>query len=320
MPVVGMEANSALNPGLRPHKSPSMKILFTADLHMNIPARSPRTMRTALDVFTEVVEQENPEAVVVAGDIGTPMQAARHLAAIRNSVGDRMLAITLGNHDFWLDRSEHSQFSCLDEMVTRFWQQPARDVGAVLLDRVNADLGDFAIVGGYGHFDLGLAEPNLRVQGKLITEKIYLSGGMQGLFWNDFRYLPNCGTRVQAEARAQAIGIAARMDEAISAGKRLLVATHTCPWREFNGHPLRGNASDILSAYSGNSLLGKELETRAASVAFLMCGHTHMPVRERDIHGIPCLNVGADYGVFRGVVYDTETRQIQWVGEPVPEN
>jgi len=54
-----------------------MKILFTADLHLNIPARSPRTGRTAFDVLAEVIESENPDAVVVAGDIGTPAQSAR---------------------------------------------------------------------------------------------------------------------------------------------------------------------------------------------------------------------------------------------------
>jgi len=292
-----------------------MKILFTADLHLNIPACSPRTGRNAFDVFGEVVAEENPEIVVVAGDIGSPKHSARHLAAIRNSIGERILAITLGNHDFWLDSVGHAQYSCLDQVVTRYWQEPARDVSAVLLDRENADLGEFVIVGGYGHFDLGLAEPDLQVNGRHVTEEIYLSGGMDGLFWNDFRFIPNCATRVQAEAIEQAAGIALRMDKAISAGKRLLLAIHTCPWNQLNGHPLNGSASDILQAYSGNSILGKEIEKRAGSVDFLMCGHTHMPVTERKIHGIPCLNVGTDYGFFRGVVYDAASKQIKWVGE-----
>jgi len=296
-----------------------MNILFTADLHLNIPARSPRTGRKAFDVFAEMMEVENPDAIVVAGDIGTPTQSARHLAALRNVVGERHLAISLGNHDFWLDSTGHARFSCLDQVATRYWREPARDVGAVLLDLENAVLGDLAIVGGYGHFDLGLAEPNLHVRGREITEDIYLSGGMNGLFWNDFRYIPNCGTRVRAEAGEQAAGIAARMDEAITAGKRVLMAVHTCPWRELNGHPLRGSEEDILSAYSGNSLLGKEIQKRAAAIDFLMCGHTHMPVRECKFHGVTCLNVGADYGRFRGVIYDTDTKHLRWVGEPVPD-
>ena len=296
-----------------------MKILFTADLHMNIPARSPRTGRTAFDVFAEQVELENPEVVVVAGDIGTPAQSARHLVALRTAVGERLLAVSLGNHDFWLDSTGHANFSNLEKVATRYWRDPARDVGAVLLDLENADLADLAIVGGYGHFDLGLAEPNLHRCGRKITEDIYLSGGLNELYWNDFLYIPNCGTRVRADAGEQAAGIASRMDEAISAGKRVLVAVHTCPWRELNGHPLRWTEEDILSAYSGNSLVGREIETRSASIDLLMCGHTHMPVRERKLHGITSLNVGADYGRFRGVIYDTNTKQIRWVGEPVPD-
>jgi hypothetical protein len=139
---------------------------------------------------------------------------------------------------------------------------------------------------------------------------------MKGLFWNDFRCIPNCGTRVRAEAIEQAKGIAKRMDQAISGGKRLLVAVHTCPWRELNGHPLRGNEQDILSAYSGNSQVGKAMEKRNKHIDLLVCGHTHMPVREQVLHGIWSLNVGADYGRFRGVVYDTAARSIRWIGEP----
>lgn len=296
-----------------------MKILFTADLHLNMPVRSPRTGRTAFDVFAEVVHNENPEVVVVAGDIGTPTRAAQHLTAIRQVVEGRQLAIALGNHDFWLDKGIHEEFSCLHQVATQFWREPARNVGAVLLDLENADLGDVVAVGGYGHFDLGLAERDLRVRGARVTEDIYLSGGMGDLFWNDFRYIPNCGTRLQAEAGEQVAGITSRLNAAIAKGRRILVAVHTCPWRELNGHPLRGNELDILSAYSGNSLLGKEIEKCAGSVEFLACGHTHMPVRERMLNGIPCLNVGADYGRFRGVIYDTKDQRIQWVGEPVSD-
>jgi len=43
-----------------------------------------------------------------------------------------------------------------------------------------------------------------------------------------------------------------------------------------------------------------------------------MPVREQILHGIRCLNVGADYGQFRGVVYNTANKIIRWVGEKLP--
>lgn len=69
-----------------------MKILFTADLHLNIPARHIRTGRTAWDDFEIYVTQENPDAVVVAGDIGSPVTAGKHIEALRKAAGDRPLA------------------------------------------------------------------------------------------------------------------------------------------------------------------------------------------------------------------------------------
>lgn len=296
-----------------------MKILFTADLHLNIGARSPRTDQTALQAFAESFARENPAAVVIAGDIGVPGFAERYFAAIRDVVGALPLAVALGNHDFWLDRAEHAQLTCLGHVILRYWRTPCIAAGITLLDLENFEIGDVAIAGGYGHYDLGLAEPDLYVRGVPVTERNYLSGGMNGLFWNDFARIPNCGTQLRAEAALQAEGLAFRMDEAIAAGKRLLLAVHTCPWRELNGHPLRRDASDMLSAYSGNSMIGDEICKRAASVEFLMCGHTHKTVAERRVHGVRCLNVGADYGRFRGVVYDTDTAEIRWVGEPADD-
>lgn len=294
-----------------------MKVLITADLHLNIPARNKRTGQTVLEDFADAVATENPAFVVIAGDIGVPQHAPRHLVAIRQAVGDREFAITLGNHDFWLDSTGHAKFTGLSQVMQRYWREPARDVGAIHLDLENADLGDVVLVGCYGHYDLGLAIPDLRVDGVRVTEDIYLSGGMDGLFWNDFACIPNCATRLFEEAAEQAEGLANRMDQARSLGKRMIVVTHTCPWRELNGHPLASGPLDILSAYSGNSKVGDTLAARADSVDFHCCGHTHMPVSERKLHGISTMNIGSDYGVFRAITYDTITKNTRRIGQPI---
>ena len=294
-----------------------MNILLTSDLHLNIPERSRRTGHTTFSAFAESIARENPDAVVVAGDIGIPDKAGEHLVALRRVVGNRPLAFCVGNHDLWVSPGRHGEFGAIVDVVARFWREPAGDVGAVLLDEENADFGDVIISGGYGHFDLGHAIPNLCVGGMLVTERIYLSGGMGGLRWRDFEYIPNCGSRLQADAREQAKSIAIRLDQAIATGKRVLATMHTCPWPELNGHPASGNVTDILAAYGGNSLLGAELEKSAASIEWLMCGHTHMPVRERILHGTRALNVGTDYGYYRGVIYDTDDHSVRWVGEPI---
>lgn len=228
------------------------------------------------------------------------------------------MAICLGNHDYWLSESQHHEFPTLDRIVEAFWEKAARDADVVLLERQNAEWGEVTVVGGYGHFDLGQAVPNLTVHGVPVTENIYLSGGMNGIFWNDFRRIPNCAAALTDEARLQAVGLGQRLDQAISSGGRILVATHTCPWSELHGHPLGRNELDILAAYSGNSLVGKVLESRAAAIELAMCGHTHVPVRPLKLHGVKSFNVGTEYGIFRGVIYNTKSRRIRWIGEPVP--
>jgi hypothetical protein len=51
--------------------------------------------------------------------------------------------------------------------------------------------------------------------------------------------------------------------------------------------------------------------------------HAHNPRSGRSAmedfaDAIRCLNVGADYGQFRGVVYNTANKIIRWVGEKLP--
>ena len=284
------------------------KILFTADLHLNIDARS-IDGRRVLDLFAEAVIRDNPDAVVVAGDLSTPSKASEHIALIRKAVGDRPLAVALGNHDFWTGNISGKDFHLLENTISAFWESPCRENEITLLDLENADWGETAIVGGYGHFDLGLACPSLHLHGKPVTREDYLAG--KG--WNDFRFIPGCAEFLEVNARAQADGIAGRLDQAIDARKRILMALHTCPWPQLNGHPQSGSYRDLFTGYSGNSLVGKEIEKRSANVEFLMCGHTHYRVKEQRFHGIPSLNVGADYGIFRAVIYDLETREIRWI-------
>jgi predicted phosphodiesterase len=294
-----------------------MKILLTADLHLNIPARHRRTGRTNIEALAEETAAHRPDAVVVAGDIGVPERAPEYLAAVRMAVGNRPLAFCLGNHDHWIPPGQHDRFATLRSLREKCWEPSAAAVGAVLLDGGNAFWNEVTVCGGYGHFDLGHAEPGLCVAGRPVTRDDYLSGGMAGAVWNDFAFIPGCAVRLEVEARAQAAGIGKRLCAAGAERKPIVVVTHTCPWRELNAHPLRGSAADLFQAYSGNSLVGEILSRQASAVDLLVCGHTHRPVRETEIHGIRSLNIGADYGIFRGIVYDTQTRTIQWIGETI---
>ncbi len=291
-----------------------MRILLTADLHLNIPTRDRASGLTCAEQFRLVVASENPDAVVVAGDLATARTAQDYLPVLRKLVGNRPLAFCLGNHDHWMDPDLHAHYPRLSDVREHFWIPQAAQIDAVLLDSQNAEWGEITIVGGYGHFDLGMAVPDLEVEGVRITRENYLSGGIGRLFWNDFAALPNCAANLLEDARHEARAIRERLDAAIASGRRILVATHTCPWAELRGHPLGRGALDMLSAYSGNTLVGKVLEERAASIDLAMCGHTHYLVPERDCQGVRSFNVGTHYGLFSGVIFDTDSRALKWCG------
>lgn len=301
--TVGMDADEMNKPML------SSKILFTADLHLNIEIHHTVSGRTGFHGFVKAMERENPDAVVIAGDLSVPSHTIEHLQAIRKAVGDRPLAVCLGNHDMWVGRRGGPEHQLLENIITDFWVTPCKENGIVLLDRENAMVGEVTIVGGYGHFDLGLAWPDLVLDGERVKEKDYL----RGADWNDFVFIPKCAEYLRVNARAQADAIANRLDQAIAGGGRILMATHTLPWAELNGHKRSGKHSDMYTAYSGNSLMGEEIRKRAWHIEFLIFGHTHSLVKQRKLHGIRSLNVGGDYGHFRGVIYDTADKSIRWI-------
>jgi predicted phosphodiesterase len=292
-----------------------MKILFTSDLHFNISGRK------MMDRLQEALREEAPDVLVIAGDLMTA-DKAWHLDDIKedlDSVGGHFTtAFCLGNHDLWLPPEEHAPHRTFQSIIDRYWTPLAERNGMILLDQKNLDLGTHVLVGGYGHFDLGHAFPGLTIDGKLVTEEHYLKGGWNFSSWNDFRRIPRLKSRYRIEAQLQAEGLARRMDEAIQLGKRLLVATHTLPWQELNGYPyVGGKEEDMFRAYSGNSLLGSEVAARAEHIDYLVCGHTHKHVPESVLHGVRSINLGGDYGQFRGVIFDTTDLSSRMIGPPV---
>jgi predicted phosphodiesterase len=280
---------------------PHPRILFTADLHLECG--------TAVEGFREALRREKPDAVVIAGDLSVPGRAEEHLALLRERVGKLPMAVCLGNHDLWVGGTAPARYAQLQRIVTDYWEIPCRENGIILLDRQNASFGKVTIVGGYGHFDLGLAWPGLEIQGRRVTKSDYLGGAD----WNDFRRIPRCAEFLEINARREALAIGSRLDQAMRTGRRILMATHTLPWAELNAHPRTGNWDDYYAAYSGNSLMGAEIAKRAGTIEFLMCGHTHKATSETTLHGIRCLNTGGGYHEFRGILYDTSDRSIRWV-------
>jgi len=153
-----------------------------------------------------------------------------------------------------------------------------------------------------------MRDPALIADGQSPTTADYLRGQFAGLAWNDMRYLPNAADTLQAEAHAQASGIATRLAEAAATDRSVLVVTHTVPFAELNASgDAPGTLTRFLDAYAGNTKVGEALAAQASRIRLAVCSHTHTPVSRTVIKGVPCLNLGSDYGALRFFVFHPET-------------
>lgn len=285
-----------------------MKILFLADLHLVLEYRA-----TVLRQLRTIRDMTQPHVIVVAGDLAASFLANEACATLRSIFDIQPIAFALGNKDLWLSGWRGLSLNT-EDIIERYWRPAALSHQIVLLDERNADLGEVIVSGGYGHYDFGFATPDYRIGDHLISREDYERGITSGgvLISNDPRMLA-CAHGTELEAKRQARNIARRVDAAIATDKPVLMVTHTVPFVELNARNINSHCDEYsLAAYSGNSLVGEMIKTRATRIDLLVCGHTHTKVSERAIHGVRSLNLGSSYGRVQSILYDTASRQICW--------
>ena len=283
-----------------------MKLLVTSDLHL---VRVWRPI--VLGALTQWVRKASPDALVIAGDIAVAPEADTALRELRRVFPDGAIIIALGNHDFWGGAVRGCR--TLGAIVERFWQGPAQRYNVTLLDQENFYSEELGFVGGYGHYDLGFAVPELRYQGKIVTHDHYLRGRPPietSLRWRDFDWMPRHADLLTV-ARAQVEQVQSRI--LATGSRRIFLALHTPPFEEVLGIPdtsLLDPADPpiraFFRAYLGNRAMGEMLRLHSARIAGLVCGHTHRAVGPVDLGGFTGVNVGSDYGVPRGFILDTK--------------
>jgi 3',5'-cyclic AMP phosphodiesterase CpdA len=277
----------------------ALKILCTADLHL-VPTYRDKVLET----LAREISREEPDALIVAGDLATAGLARPALEGLRKLLPDGQIALAFGNHDFWVNAN--GTVNSTDEVVDQYWVPAAAAFGIHLLDRETAWLGDLPVVGGYGHYDYGFAWPGLRFEGRQVTGEDYASGvppWPTRLRWRDFDQFP-IGSNTPELAAGQVRAIEERLMQIN--GRSALVVLHTPPLAELLGigQPwqkglfLTGEQRDyaFFRAYLGNRAMGEMLLRRRQEVQAVICGHTHRRVEPADLEGFWGANIGSDYG------------------------
>jgi Icc-related predicted phosphoesterase len=291
-----------------------MKILFTADLHL-LRATQERTLLKVREWIT----RHRPDAFVVAGDLASAQQAGDTLQSLRGCFSEGPIAVCLGNHDFWLLDPSRKEVASLSGVIDRYWAPAAKSFDIVLLDVENLQLQDVAIVGGYGHYDLGFAFPGLAYDGIPITEDDYLRGTPSAssvLRWRDFQFMPT-KQRPQEIAREQVEGVRQRLSAA--GNTRTIVVLHTPPFEELLGVPPSStrppNATPsvyaFFRAYLGNRSMGHLLKEAGDNLVAVVCGHTHRTAGPINLGSTIGINIGSDYGAPKAALFSCDSNRFE---------
>lgn len=295
-----------------------MKILFTADLHLLRATQE----RTLLKV-REWIKRHRPDAFVVAGDLSSAQHAGETLKSLRGCFPRGPIAVCLGNHDFWMLDNSRREVASLSGVIDRYWAPAANSLDVTLLDVANLYLQDVAIVGGYGHYDLGFAIPGLAYDGIPVTEADYLRGSPPGssvLRWRDFQFMPT-EQHPREIALQQVEGVRQRLSQARNS--RTIGVLHTPPFEELLGVPpfraLTPDASRsvyaFFRAYLGNRSMGELVREARGNLIAVVCGHTHRPAGPIDLLPTIGINIGSDYGAPKAALFSSDSNRFERLEE-----
>jgi predicted MPP superfamily phosphohydrolase len=280
-----------------------MKIFFTADIHWVTPWKT-----RSIQKLEGQWKNANADLLVVVGDLAEASVARETCKLLRKIVGDKPVAIVLGNHDYWLGPKTRRKYKNIEEVEERYWVPATKDYGIHFLQRENLVISETQVlVGSYGHYDLGFANPNLKINERKVTEEEYLRGTLdaEGFLggWNDVVHMP-CKRGLHDEARRQVDLLKGRVDHA--GGKKILLAIHTPPFQElFCPVDDKNLVEQFYLAYAGSHQMGEFIRSKAEQFELIVCGHKGKRVGPMEVNGIKGVNVGSQYGEPCSFVYET---------------
>jgi 3',5'-cyclic AMP phosphodiesterase CpdA len=248
---------------------------ITADLHLGI------TPPGAILHLKEGMMKKKPEVIIIAGDIGEPIQNFKKCLSLFSDA-PCPVGVVIGNHDLYnTDGRHHSE-----ELWGRMLRDAVKEYGCVWMEDEAVTIGDTTFIGSMAWYDYTSRDPRLS---HLPDDFLY---SCKGKFVSDGNYID--WERDDREFAAALLdGLVKRIEVAQGdpSVRRIAVVTHVPLFPEQMVHYRSDNP--YSDAYFGNFTGGKEV-SRFSKVMDVVSGHTHRGV-DKVIGNIRVRVVPSDY-------------------------
>ena len=258
-----------------------MKLLITSDLHHEITGAE--TIRR----LVAGMERENPDAVILAGDIGNPSRLFEQCLGLFVRL-NCPIGVLPGNHDLWRSPGETSIL--LHEEIL-----PAitRDCGFHWLPDAPMNLGEgIAVAGSIAWYDYSARDIEAGISEEQVArEKAIFSNDAREIDWEytDQEFAARCRSSLVTQCQTL---------EGDPSVRAIIVVTHVPVMKtqmEWRRDDARWN---LRNAFFGHLTLGNELKP-ITKIHSIVSGHTHLGLSgaaEREAgHPIATSVIPSDY-------------------------
>ena len=278
-----------------------MRILFTADIHLGYERSEPGS-RNFLENLSRI---KNLDAIVIAGDVAengpeSTDEIGKHhrtVFELLKKTGCPNIAFCAGSHDIWCLGGIPDSWEIFQNALFEM----AKEFGFIYLEHENLYLGETAIVGTMAHYDYSMAEEGLVSDGITVRTKHYrikIPPGYDAPVWGDALYIKWQHDDISA-CNVILEDFEKRLSEANEKSKTILVASHTVPIPDVNGHIFNTNLKKrFLNAFCGTNHLNEILlrQNKSGKIKEAVSGHTHIKIGPIIKNQIKYRNIGGDYG------------------------
>jgi predicted MPP superfamily phosphohydrolase len=258
-----------------------VRIIVAADLHVEVTGVEPIRRLVA------GMSRENPDLVVLAGDLGNPSWIFEQCLTCFLRVG-APVAVVPGNHDIWSSAGESSH-----ELYHDTLPAITRSMGFHWLEDEPLALEDgVGVCGSIGWYDYSARAPELNQSDEeLLAMKPRFAMDAVKVNWDytDQSFAAGCRDRITRQARAL------QDDRRID---RVLAITHVPVFDNQIDRRPHMPAWSQGNAYFGHLTMGESL-LPFGKITHVLSGHTHVGMNglvERPNGAIATAVVSSDYG------------------------